>query len=73
MDSFTTWDSYICYKAQTSDISWVQYIRPVFFNGQYWRIINTTQGPDKDVLRKMNDGKIGKRYIQMRKSSIRQQ
>jgi hypothetical protein len=64
MDSFTTWGSYTCYKEQTaSNISWVQYIKPILFKGQYWRIINTTQGPDKDVLNKMNNSKIGKRYI----------
>jgi hypothetical protein len=68
MDSFTTWDSYICYKEQTaSNISWIQYVKPILFKGKYWRIINTTQDPDEDVLRKMNDSRIGKRHIHVRK------
>jgi hypothetical protein len=67
MNSFITWDSYINHKEQSaSNVSWIQYGKPVLFKGQYWRIINTTQDPDEDMLRKMDDSRIGQRHIHVR-------
>jgi hypothetical protein len=57
VNSLETWKDYEEYNKQLDhNISWVQYVRPFLFKGQYWRIINTTNDPTDDTIKNINDG-----------------